>query len=367
MASKRSKVPNSSKNTSTEEKRDSSKGTDANKANNSGAGEKKVKSTGTVVKSRYLQAAEKTSLSKSNSLSKDSTIVPLRPSSPKPPAVKPKVGTPPRRSMAPQALAESMMSREIDPAVFGKSILQSTFSDGHCFRPDFDISVIKDKTLQENRSKPERNPDIEKRKVEMQTLLLAFLTAKMESNTTKFKTLAESKILQVMKEEDMLRNELKEKKQRYLVAEKKKMLNDLLHLQIETLERLAAVSQQFTVDYKCFAAAVDTTCHELPVKNFYLNGKGKEFLDKVEVCLKETEKLLQECTQGDHETNSTTLESLQEMKTTTKNISQQLTGTFSELRKLSSLVCHHSVFVQQAAEEEQLGSSKSWEHLCPKE
>lgn len=29
--------------------------------------------------------------------------------------------------------------------MIGKSVLQSTFSDGHCFGPDFDISVIKGK------------------------------------------------------------------------------------------------------------------------------------------------------------------------------------------------------------------------------
>lgn len=37
------------------------------------------------------------------------------------------------------------MSSETEPSLLGKSVLQSTFSDGHCFRPDFDISVIKGK------------------------------------------------------------------------------------------------------------------------------------------------------------------------------------------------------------------------------
>lgn len=48
--------------------------------------------------------------------------------------------------------------------------------------------------------------------------------------------------------------------------------------QIETLTPVAEAAEQFTKDYKCFAAAVDTTCHELPVKNFYISGDGKEFL-----------------------------------------------------------------------------------------
>ncbi|XP_017262621.1 HAUS augmin-like complex subunit 8 [Kryptolebias marmoratus] len=344
----------------------SKSGSSANAANNSGNGKKTVKSGGTVVKSRYLQSAEKTSLSKSNSLT-DSVVVPQRPSSPKPTFVKPKVGTPPRRSLGPHALAESMMAHGADPSLLGRSVLQSTFSDGHCFRPDFDISVIKEKTVIENAAEPERNSENEKKIVEMQTFLLAYLTAKMESNTAKFKAEAEERSLQEMKGEEMLRNEVKEKKQQYLLAEKKKLLNEMLDMQIETLTPVAEVAKQFTKDYKCFAAAVDTTRHELPVKNFYINGDGKEFLVQVEACLKETEKLVLECTQGDPMENSTSLDCLRNMKISSKNISQQLSGTFSELLELSSLVCRHSVHVQQVVEEEQLGVSRTRELFCPKQ
>ncbi|XP_037530617.1 HAUS augmin-like complex subunit 8 [Nematolebias whitei] len=342
----------------------SKSGSNANSANNSGNGKKTVKPSGTIVKSRYLQTAEKTSLSKSNSLT-DSVAVPQRPSSPKTTFPKPKVGTPPRRSLAPQALTESMMSQVTDPSL-GRSVLQSTFSDGHCFRPDFDISLIKDKTVIENVTESERNPENEKF-VEMQTFLLAYLTAKMESNTAKFKAEAEERILQEMKEEDVLRNEVKKKKQQYLLAVKQRQLNELLDMQIEILTPVAEAARQFTEDYKCFAAAVDTTSHELPVKNFYIGGDGKEFLGKAEACLKETEKLLLECTQGDHEENSTSLDCLRDIKTTSKNVSQQLSGTFSELLALSSLVCHHSVHVQQVMEEEQIGISRTRELFCPKE
>ncbi|XP_041862358.1 HAUS augmin-like complex subunit 8 [Melanotaenia boesemani] len=342
-------------------------GSTANKANNSGAGKKTVKSSGTVVKSRYLQAVEKTSLSKSNSLTNDSISVPLRSCSPKPTGAKPKVGTPPRRSVIPQALATSMMSREPDPMLLGKSVLQSTFSDGHCFRPDFDISVIKDKTVTENPVKPERNPEVEKRMVEMETFLLAYLTAKMESNTAKFKAEAEVRLLQEMEEEERLHNEVKEKKRHYLLAERKRLLDEQLDLQIETLTPVAEAAKKFTKDYKIFAAAVDTTRHDLPVKNFYIDGDGKEFLDKSEAYLKETEKSLLGCTQGDHADNSTSLECLRDMKMTSKDVSQQLSRTFSELLELSSLVCRQSVHVQQVLEEEQLGSSRTSELFRPKQ
>ncbi|MED6238434.1 hypothetical protein ATANTOWER_021042 [Ataeniobius toweri] len=367
MASRRqSSAPSTFKNTSTDAKSSKSV-SNGGKANNNAAGKKTVKSSGTIVKSRYLQSAEKTSLSKSNSLTNESTALPQRPSSPKPTAVKPKVGTPTRRSMTPQALAETTFSRKTEPSLLGKSVLQSTFTDGHCLRPDFDISVIKDKTVVENAREPERNPENEKRGVEMQTFLLAYLSAKMESNTAKFKAEAEAKLLQKMDEEKRLHSKVKEKKRQYVLMEKKKQLNELLDSQIDMLTPVAEAANQFTKDYKCFAAAVDSTRHELPVKNFYINGDGRQFLDKAEACLKETEMLLQECTQGDHVDNSTSLECLREIKTISKDISEQLSGTCSELLELSSLICRHSVQVQQAIEEEQLGSSKTLQLFCPKQ
>uniref|UniRef100_A0A3P8UDR7 HAUS augmin-like complex, subunit 8 n=1 Tax=Amphiprion percula TaxID=161767 RepID=A0A3P8UDR7_AMPPE len=370
MASRRTTVgPSGFKSSSTDAKSSKSAGTaSTSKANNSGNGKKTVKSSGTIVKSRYMQAAaEKTSLSKSNSLTNESFAAPLKPASPKPSSVKPKVGTPPRRSVAPRTLAASMISRETEPSLLGKSILQSTFSDGHCFRPDFDISAIKEKTMIENTAERERNPENEKRLVEMQTFLLAYLTAKMEHNTAKLKAEAEVKILQAMEEEAMLYNEVKEKKRQYLLAEKKRKINEVLDLQIAALTPVADAAKQFTNDYKSFATSVDTTRHELPVKNFYIDGDRKEFLDKAESCLKDSEKLLMECTEGDHKDNSTSLECLKEMKMTSKDISQQLLGSFSELLELSSLVCRHTIYVQQATEEEQLGSSRTSELYCPKQ
>ncbi|XP_042273525.1 HAUS augmin-like complex subunit 8 [Thunnus maccoyii] len=365
MASRRrtTAVPSTFKNASTEAK-SSKSGNATNKANNSGTGKKSVKSSGTVVKSRYMQSAEKTSLSKSNSRNNESVALP---SSPKTSGVKPKVGNQPRHTMTPQALGTSIMSRETEPSLLGKSVLQSTFSDGHCFRPEFDISVIKDKTVIENAVEPERNPEIEKRNIEMQTFLLAYLTAKMESNTAKLKAEAEARILQVMEEEEALRSEAHEKKRQYLLMENNRTVNELLDLQISALTPVAEVAKHFTKEYKSFATAIDTTRHELPVKNFYIDGDRREFLDKAEACLMESETLLVECTEGDHKDNSTSLDCLREMKITSKDISQQLSGAFSELLELSSLVCRHTIHVQQAAEEEQLGIARAQELYCPKQ
>ncbi|XP_019936266.1 HAUS augmin-like complex subunit 8 [Paralichthys olivaceus] len=345
----------------------SKSGNSSNKTSNSGTGRKTVKSSGTIVKSRYMQSAEKSSLSKSNSLTNESIAVPPRPSSPKPSGVRPKVGISPRRSMAPQALATSIMSRETEPSLLGESILQSTFSAGPCFRPEFDISVIKEKTVMENAAEPERNPEEEKRDIEMQTLRLAYLTAKMESNTAKLKAEAEAQILQIMEEEQALHKDVHEKKRQYLLAEKNRLMNELLDLQIAALTPVAEAAQQFTEHYKSFATAVDITRHELPVKNFYIDGDRREFLDKAVVCLKESEQLLLGCTEGDHKDNSTSLECLRNIKLTSKDISQQLSGAFSELLELSSSACRHKILVQQAVEEEQLGTARTHELYFPKQ
>ncbi|XP_053178470.1 HAUS augmin-like complex subunit 8 [Scomber japonicus] len=369
MASRRrtTAVPSTFKNPSTEPK--SSKNVNAtNKANNSGNGaaKKSVKPSGTIVKSRYMQAAEKSSLSKTT-CSNDSGGLGL-PSSPKPSGVRPKVGNPSRHTMTPQALGLSMMPRETEPSLLGKSVLQSTFSDadGHCFRPDFDISVIKDKTVIENAVELERNPEIEKRNIEMQTFLLAYLTAKMESSTTKIKAEAEARILQVMEEEEALHNEVYEKKRQYLLMEQDRNVNEWLDLQIAALTPVAEAAKHFTKEYKSFGTAIDTTRHELPVKNFYIDGDRSEFLEKAEACLKDSEKLLVECTEGDHKDNSTSLQCLREMKIASKDISQLLSGAFSELLELSSLICRHTIHIQQASEEEQLGTARTQELYCTK-
>lgn len=49
-------------------------------------------------------------------------------------------------------------------------------------------------------------------------------------------------------------------------------------LQIDALTPIAEAVQEFTKDYTTFATAVDTTRHELPVKNFYIDKDGREFL-----------------------------------------------------------------------------------------
>ena len=40
-------------------------------------------------------------------------------------------------------------------------------------------------------------------------------------------------------------------------------------------------AQKFKEDYRTFARAIDTTRHELPVKNCYIEGEGRVFLGEL--------------------------------------------------------------------------------------
>ena len=56
---------------------------------------------------------------------------------------------------------------------------------------------------------------------------------KMESNTAKLKAEAEAKILQTMEEDEALHKDVHEKKRQYLLAEKNRLMNELLDLQVK--------------------------------------------------------------------------------------------------------------------------------------
>lgn len=48
--------------------------------------------------------------------------------------------------------------------------------------------------------------------------------------------------------------------------------------QIAALQPVALTATQFTEEYKTFATAIDTTRHELPIKNLHVEEDGGEFL-----------------------------------------------------------------------------------------
>ncbi|KAJ3599253.1 hypothetical protein NHX12_033216 [Muraenolepis orangiensis] len=351
MASKEATVAlSNSKNTSANANNSSK---DENVKAKSGTGKKSVKSSGAIVKSRYMQSASMSTLSKSNSMINESVAMAPRPSSPKPSFAKPKVAL----SFTPMAASTASMSTFLDHSRLGKGILQSTFADGHHVAPDFDVSFHKEE---------QEMAEMKKEILAMQTLDLAYLTAKKQHSNAKLAAQAEQWLLEAMEEEERLYTKVQEKKKKYLLMERMKQIHETLDLQIATLTPLANESKQFTEKYQTFAAAIDTTRHELPVKNCYVEGDGRDFLEKAELSLGKSEKVLIECTHTALEDSSAAVEGLRDMKTAAEDIAQQLLGTFSEVLELSSLVRRNIIHTQQASEEDRLGTARTRELYWPK-
>lgn len=334
--------------------------------NNSGSiGEekKKKKPAGRIVKSRYQQPVEKKTLLKTSATESSASA---KPASPKPDSArKPSVSTPPRRSLACQSLLNPLASNSsiLEPSILGGNVLQSTVLDGHCVRPEFDVSVIG-----KEKSQPQNTPEAgnEKENFENQTFLLAYLTAKMESNTRKLRTEAEWSLLAVMEEEERLRKSVHEKRRQHLLLEKHKQLSELLDLQSAALAPVSAAARQFTEEYQTFATALDATRHELPVKNFHIPGDRRDFLGRAEACLQESEALLQGWGLGAQPESQRTLELLQDVGRDAQELGEQLSQDFSAVLEWASLVSRQAVQIQQSLEEGRMGTSVTQTLYLPK-
>ncbi|KAG1955730.1 HAUS augmin-like complex subunit [Pimephales promelas] len=328
--------------------------------NNSGA-RRKTKTSGTIVKSRYMQTETKAPAK--SSVQQQSILMPPRPSSPRTGSTrKPRDGVLSRRTLSTLPFNDSTLASSIlESSNLGGNVFQSTVLDGHCIRPDLDVSVIKDKVVVPGTVDPKN----EERDMAMETFLLAFITAKIEHNTRKMREEAERNILAVMEKEQQLRAQVNQKKRQYLLLEKQKELNSLLDVQIEALTPVAAAANTFAEEYKSFAQAVDATRHKLPVKNVHIGEDPEQFLDKAVGCLSQSERLLQHCTKDISTDCEALTECLGEMKNTANEISQQLTRTFSDILEVSSLVSRETVLVQQSLEEGQIGRSTAQTLFCP--
>ncbi|KAJ8393443.1 hypothetical protein AAFF_G00061650 [Aldrovandia affinis] len=122
---------------------DSNNSKDGSKDNISGEAKKKTKPAARVVKSQYLQPVDKKPTLKTPANGSSGA---QRPASSKPDSTrKLSMNTPPRRSLACQSVLDhmSLTFSGLEPSILGGSKLQSTMLDGHCVRPDFDLSAMK--------------------------------------------------------------------------------------------------------------------------------------------------------------------------------------------------------------------------------
>ncbi|KAE8632448.1 hypothetical protein XENTR_v10001551 [Xenopus tropicalis] len=284
------------------------------------------KSKGTkVVKSRYMQIG-KSKVSK-NSLANTTVCsggkVPERGSG----------GTPTRRSVAPPKakIAPGVPSVALDGSLFAKEDLQSTLLDGHRIaRPDLDLSVINDRTMQKitprpavtsEQKKPKRDttpvnivPEDMVEMIESQTLLLTYLTMKMQKNLLRLEEKAEKNLLLVNDQKDQLQEKMHMLKRDLTLLQREKRLRDLIEKQDEVLTPFVTNKDPFKDNYTTFATALDCTRHQLPIKNIHITGNRHKYLEELQKHLAITKSLLEEIMPSYASENAESFETIKDLE-----------------------------------------------------
>ncbi|NXW73138.1 HAUS8 protein, partial [Hirundo rustica] len=171
--------------------------------------------------------------------------------------------------------------------------------------------------------------------LESETLLLTFLRIKTEKKVAKLEEKAEENLLRLCEEKQRQQRQLWELKREILLKEREEKLNETLDKQIEVLAPLVAACEQFKEQYKNFAASLDATRHELPIKNIHIEGDKQAYLDELEKQLTITQKLLTEVTPNHSGDSAKALGALKELKEVSQQLSEGLQRSFTDVKNLS--------------------------------
>ncbi|XP_030112888.4 HAUS augmin-like complex subunit 8 [Taeniopygia guttata] len=238
---------------------------------------------------------------------------------------------------------------------FEKGDLQSTLLDeGKMKLPDLDISDINDRSDPKRSSYSESasEEDSETNKIsgetdtetdscdlikelESETLLLTFLRLKIEKKVAKMEEKAEENLLMLCEEKRKEQEKLWELKREILLEEREQKLNETLEKQIEVLSPLIAVCEKFKEQYKSFAASLDATRHELPIKNIHIEGDKQTYLDELGKQLMITQELLTEVMPNHSEDSAKALGALKELQEVSQQLSKELQRSFTDVQNLS--------------------------------
>ncbi|XP_063016776.1 HAUS augmin-like complex subunit 8 isoform X1 [Melospiza melodia melodia] len=243
----------------------------------------------------------------------------------------------------------------LNQAGLEKGDLQSTLIDEEQMKlPDLDISAINDnsdpKKSSYSESVSEKNSETKKRMnktrkatassdllevLESETLILTFLKLRMEKRVAKMEEKAEKNLLMLCEEKRRQQEKLLELKREILLEERKQKLNEVLDKQIEVLSPLVAVCEQFKEQYRNFAAGLDATRHELPIKNIHIEGDKQTYLEELEKQLRITQELLTEVMPEHSEDGGKALGALKELQEVSQQLSQGLQRSFTDVQNLS--------------------------------
>ncbi|XP_017599350.1 PREDICTED: HAUS augmin-like complex subunit 8 [Corvus brachyrhynchos] len=224
--------------------------------------------------------------------------------------------------------------------------------------PDLDISAINGKTdpKKSSHSESASEGDSETQKItegtdeetdfwdpieelESETLLLTYLRIRAEKKVAEMEEKAEKNLLMLCEEKQRQQEKLWELKREILLEEREQQLNETLDKQIEVLSPLVAVCEQFKEQYKSFAASLDATRHELPIKNIHIEGDKQTYLDELGKQLTITQELLTEVMPNHSEDSAKALSALQELKEVSQQMNKGLQRSFTDVQNLSFEAC----------------------------
>ncbi|XP_053906513.1 HAUS augmin-like complex subunit 8 [Cuculus canorus] len=340
-----------------------------------GEASKDKRKGGRIVKSRYLQFEKKGTKkdSSANTSSANSSLVSTaKPSAAKPTstdklssAAKPR-SVPPLKS---KAFADVTCS-SLNQSSFEKGNLQSTLLDGDKISlPDLELSAINGKTVsgkipasnstgkaKTRRDQKPQNMECDSQseieELESLTLLLTYLRVKAGKNLAKLEEKAEKNLIMLCEEKMRQQEKLYELKREILLKEREQKLDEALDKQLEVLTPLVPVCEQFKEQYKCFAAALDATRHELPIKNIHIEGDMHAYLGELEKELTVTQELLTELTPICSDESAKALTALKELKEVSQKMNKELQRSFTQMQNLASEASKEvSLHNQQICEE----------------
>ncbi|OCU00812.1 hypothetical protein XELAEV_18006589mg [Xenopus laevis] len=324
---------------------------------------KKSKGGAKVVKSRYMQIG-RSKVSK-NSLANTTVCsggkVPERGSG----------GTPTRRSLAPHKakITAAVPLPALDGSIFTKEDLQSTLLDGHRIaRPDLDLSVINDRTLQKitprpvvtsEQKKPKRDttpvnlvPEDMVEMIESQTLLLTYLTIKMQKNLFRLEEKAERNLLLVNDQKDQLQEKIHMMKRDLTLLQREERLRDLIEKQDEVLTPVVTSKDPFKDNYTTFATALDSTRHQLAIKNIHITGNRHRYLEELQKHLAITKSLLEEIMPSHASENAESFDTIKDLENIVLKTDEELARSFRQILDLSFKVNKEISLQSQKAVEE---------------
>ncbi|NXN82871.1 HAUS8 protein, partial [Bombycilla garrulus] len=171
--------------------------------------------------------------------------------------------------------------------------------------------------------------------LESETLLLTYLRIRAEKKVARMEAKAEKKLLKLCEEKQREQKKLWELQREILLEEREEKLNEALDKQIEALSPLVAVCEQFKEQYKSFAASLDATRHELPIKNIHIEGDKQAYLDELEKQLTITQELLTKVTPNHSEDSAKALDALKELQEVSQQLSKGLQRSFTDVQNLS--------------------------------